>query len=136
MRRIFAALGLAAAGLTACAAPQPVYVQPAGAVVTVAPGTTTAAPPVTSYVPPVTSYVPVPRDVAASSQWYAQRAWVDAQPWVPITSSAGQTDCQWLYEHGYTYAQAFAAWAQHGYPANWSATGDGYPCQRTYGKQH
>lgn len=77
-----------------------------------------------------------PRDVAASSQWYAQPGWINSQPWIAITPAAGQTPCQWLHARGYSYAQAYAAWAQNGYPASWSATGDGYPCQKSYGMQH
>lgn len=93
------------------------------------------APTRTVYVqPPV--YVAPTYSTPAQDQWYAQVSYIDSQPWIEIDPNAGQTDCQWLYANGYTYAEAFAAWAQRGYPANWSATNDGYPCQRTYGMQH
>jgi hypothetical protein len=86
---------------------------------------------------PQTVYVqPKSPGVAATGQWYAQPSWIHAQPWITLTPAAGQTACQWLYARGYTYAQAYAAWAQNGYPASWSATGDGYPCQKSYGAQH
>ncbi|HEX3789682.1 MAG TPA: hypothetical protein VHW44_17585 [Pseudonocardiaceae bacterium] len=74
--------------------------------------------------------------VPASRQWYAQASWINEQAWVTIMPDAGQTDCQWLYANGHTYPQTFAAWAQNGCPPSWSATDDGYPCQRTYGMQH
>jgi hypothetical protein len=102
--------------------------------------TTTAAPSTkTVYLQPPTTktvYVPPPVYTPAQAQWYAQPSWVDSQPWITIVPAPGQTPCQWLHATGYTYAQAFAAWAQNRYPANWSATGDGYPCQRSYGMQH
>lgn len=117
------------------------------AVTTSAPALSTTAPPSTVVVPPPatrTVYVqPAPTHTVyvqpaapASGQWYAQQAWIADQPWITITPAAGQTPCQWLYAHGYAYSQAFAAWAQNDYPASWSATGDGYPCQRSYGMQH
>ena len=87
--------------------------------------------------PPPQTVVVAPQGArSACSQWYAQSSWINAQPWITITPSAGQTPCQWLYARGYSYAQAYAAWAQNGYPASWSATGDGYPCQKSYGLQH
>jgi hypothetical protein len=98
--------------------------------------TVTAPVPQTVVVPaPQTVYV-APQGVAASGQWYAQRGWVDSQPWITLTPASGQTPCQWLRARGYPYPQAYAAWAQNGYPASWSATGDGYPCQKSYGVQH
>jgi hypothetical protein len=105
---------------------------------TTVPATTTTPPP-TTVQPPVTHTVyvqPPSNNTPAQSQWYAQPSWIDSQPPIAITPTVGQTACQWLYANGYSYAQAFAAWAQNGYPANWSATNDGYPCQRTYGMQH
>lgn len=109
---------------------------------TTVPATTTTATPTpqTVYVqPPVTHTVyvqPPSNNTSAQSQWYAQPSWINSQPLITITPATGQTACQWLFANGYSYAQAFAAWAQNGYPANWSATNDGYPCQRTYGMQH
>lgn len=105
-------------------------------VVTTAPSTptVTVAPPQTVVVQPPQTVVVEPKGVAG--QWYAQPSWINAQPWITITPAAGQTPCQWLHARGYSYAQAYAAWAQNGYPASWSATGDGYPCQKSYGMQH
>jgi ABC-type Fe3+-hydroxamate transport system substrate-binding protein len=140
-------LALTTAGvLTACglqSSAVPVLTAPA------APTTTTVTTPVTTVVAasPQTVYVPAPAphtvyvqppsySAPASGQWYAQPSWIDAQPWITITPGPGQTPCQWLYAQGYSYPQAFAAWAQNGYPPSWSATNDGYPCQRTYGMQH
>ncbi|WIY06347.1 hypothetical protein QRX60_21785 [Amycolatopsis mongoliensis] len=127
--------------LAACGTPVAGHAVPAGiqTVVTTAPATPTVTvppPPTRTVVVPTTAVAPPRADVPASSQWYAQPSWIHAQPWITITPAAGQTPCQWLYSSGYTYAQAFAAWAQNGYPASWSATGDGYPCQKSYGMQH
>lgn len=107
---------------------------------TTAPTTTTAARASTRTVyvqPPTTKTVYArPAYTPAQDQWYAQPSWIDSQPWITIVPAPGQTPCQWLHATGYTYAQAFAAWARNGYPASWSATADGYPCQRSYGMQH
>lgn len=105
-------------------------------VVTTAPSTptVTVAPPQTVVVQPPQTVVVEPK--GTSGQWYAQPSWINAQPWIAITPAAGQTPCQWLHARGYSYAQAYAAWAQNGYPASWSATNDGYPCQKSYGMQH
>lgn len=124
--------------LAACGVPVAGNAVPAGiqTVVTTAPSTptVTVAPPPTQT---VTAVAPAPKPyVPASSQWYAQSSWIYAQPWITITPGANQTPCQWLRATGYSYAQAYAAWAQNGYPASWSATGDGYPCQKSYGMQH
>ncbi|MEU8637537.1 hypothetical protein AB0C38_35615 [Amycolatopsis sp. NPDC048633] len=127
--------------LAACGVPVAGNAVPAGiqTVVTTAPSTptVTVSPPPTQTVVVATTAVPPPRAyVPVSSQWYAQSSWIYAQPWITIVPAAGQTPCQWLYASGYPYAQAYAAWAQNGYPATWSATGDGYPCQKSYGMQH
>ncbi|MEV7092557.1 hypothetical protein AB0M80_06900 [Amycolatopsis sp. NPDC051045] len=98
--------------------------------------TVTAPVPQTVVVPPPQTVYVAPKGVAASSQWYAEPGWVGSQPWITLTPAPGQTPCQWLRARGYTYPQAYAAWAQNGYPASWSATGDGYPCQKSYGVQH
>jgi hypothetical protein len=138
--RLFRATAAVSAvlALAACGVPVAGNAVPAGiTVVTTAPSTptiTVAPPPapviVTTTAAPPKVYAP------AGSQWYAQSSWIYAQPWIAITPAAGQTPCQWLYARGYPYAQAYAAWAQNGYPASWSATGDGYPCQKSYGMQH
>ncbi|MEU0797141.1 hypothetical protein ABZ342_44365 [Amycolatopsis sp. NPDC005961] len=123
--------------LAACGVPVAGNAVPAGiqTVVTTAPGTptVTVSPPPTQT---VTAVAPPKSYVPAGSQWYAQSSWIYAQPWITITPGVNQTPCQWLRATGYTYPQAFAAWAQNGYPASWSATGDGYPCQKSYGMQH
>ncbi len=131
-----AALTLAGCGL----APRPTAATPAPPVTATvtAPSTptVTAVVPQTVVVPQPVYVQPKSQGVTASGQWYAQSSWINSQPWITITPSAGQTPCQWLYARGFSYAQAYAAWAQNGYPASWSATGDGYPCQKSYGMQH
>jgi hypothetical protein len=141
MRVLRATAALSAVlALAACALPRAVAGGPAQApavtATVTAPSvpTVTVQPPQTVVVPPPQTVVVAPR--ATSGQWYAQSSWVDAQPWITITPAAGQTPCQWLHARGYSYAQAYAAWAQNGYPASWSATNDGYPCQKSYGWQH
>jgi hypothetical protein len=137
--RATAALG-AVLALAACGLPRtiPGSQAPASTATVTAPvpPTVTAPVPQTIVVPAPQTVIVAPKGVAESSQWYAQPSWIDAQPWITITPAAGQTPCQWLHARGYTYAQAYAAWAQNGYPAAWSATGDGYPCQKSYGRQH
>ncbi|WP_328618287.1 hypothetical protein OHS18_21625 [Amycolatopsis sp. NBC_00355] len=137
---ISAVLALGACGLPGRTLAGSAAQAPASTATVTAPSTptVTAPAPQTVVVPaPQTVYVqPKSQGAAVTSQWYAQPSWYNAQPWISITPSAGQTPCQWLYSRGYTYAQAYAAWAQSGYPASWSATGDGYPCQKSYGMQH
>ena len=137
---ISAILGSAAVGVLAACGVQSAGVPLAVPNQTTQVTTTTATPaPQTVYVVPTTRTVyvqPQTYSTPASEQWYAQPSWINSQPWITITPDAGQTDCQWLYANGYTYPEAFAAWAQRDYPVNWSATNDGYPCQRTYGMQH
>lgn len=137
--RVTASLS-AVLALAACGLPRAVSgsASAPSTVVVTAPGTptVTASLPQTVVVQPPQTVTVAPRGVAATGQWYAQPSWINAQPWITITPAAGQTACQWLYAHGYSYAQAYAAWAQNGYPANWSATNDGYPCQKSYGMQH
>ncbi|WP_284746020.1 hypothetical protein [Amycolatopsis sp. RTGN1] len=140
--RLFRATAAVSAvfALAACGVPVAGNAVPAGiqTVVTTAPSTptVTVAPPPTQTMIVPTTVVPPRAYVPAGSQWYAQSSWIYAQPWITITPAAGQTSCQWLFARGYSYAQAYAAWAQNGYPASWSATGDGYPCQKSYGMQH
>jgi hypothetical protein len=132
-----AVLALAACGLPRTVAGGPAQAPAVTATVT-APSvpTVTVQPPQTVVVQPQPPQTVVVAPKATSSQWYAQSSWITAQPWITITPSAGQTPCQWLHSRGYSYAQAYAAWAQNGYPASWSATNDGYPCQKSYGLQH
>jgi hypothetical protein len=133
------AAGCAVLALAGCGLPRTLpggpAQAPASTATVIAPVVPAVPAPQTVYVPPQTVTV-APQGTAASSQWYAQPSWINAQPWITITPAAGQTPCQWLHARGYSYAQAYAAWAQSGYPASWSATGDGYPCQRSYGMQH
>lgn len=139
-----AVLAVAACGLPGTIPGTPVQAPASTVVVTassapavsVPPQTVVVQPPQTVVAQPPRTVIAAPPGVAASSQWYAQPSWIGAQPWIAITPAAGQTPCQWLHANGYSYPQAYAAWAQNGYPANWSATGDGYPCQKSYGMQH
>jgi hypothetical protein len=130
-----AVLALAACGLPRTLSGSPAQAPATATVTAPSTPTVTVAPPQTVVVQPPQTVVVAPK-AAASGQWYAQASWINVQPWVAITPSAGQTPCQWLNARGYSYAQAYAAWAQNGYPASWSATGDGYPCQKSYGMQH
>ncbi|MEU4523276.1 hypothetical protein AB0F52_31775 [Amycolatopsis sp. NPDC024027] len=132
-----AALALGGCGLPRAVSGSPAQAPASTATVTAPVIPTVTAPvPQTVFVPPPQTVYVAPKGVAATSQWYAQPSWIDAQPWITITPAAGQTPCQWLNARGYPYAQAYAAWAQNGFPASWSATGDGYPCQKSYGPQH
>ena len=129
--RTVAALS-AALALASCGLPRTI----AGSASQAPVSTATVMAPQTVYVPPPQTVTAAPAGVAASRQWYAQPGWITAQPWIAITPAAGQTPCQWLHARGYSYAQAYAAWAQNGYPPSWAATNDGYPCQKSYGMQH
>jgi len=103
--------GVALLGLTACARPT------AGTAVPAA--TTTETPPPTTVVtpPPATVYV-VPETVT-----------------VPKTPAKPLTPCQRLHADGYSYAVAYTEWELAGYPANWDADHDGFPCEQSYGEQ-
>lgn len=46
------------------------------------------------------------------------------------------TPCQKLHAAGYSYDVAYAAWADAGFPANWDADTDGFPCEQSYGEQN
>lgn len=46
------------------------------------------------------------------------------------------TPCQQLYADGYSYDAAYVAWADAGYPPNWDADWDGFPCEQSYGDQN
>jgi hypothetical protein len=46
------------------------------------------------------------------------------------------TPCQQLYVDGYSYDSAYVAWGDAGYPANWDADSDGWPCEQSYGDQN
>jgi len=105
-------IGLLALGLTACARPT------AGSAVPVPTATVTASPSVTVVAaPPATVYAAPPATVTV--------------PAVPA-----QTPCQWLRANNYSYEQAYAAWTQEGFPINWDADRDGFPCEQSYGDQN
>ena len=46
------------------------------------------------------------------------------------------TPCQRMYAAGYSYDAAYVAWADAGYPLNWDADKDGFPCEQSYGEQN
>jgi hypothetical protein len=46
------------------------------------------------------------------------------------------TPCQHLFAAGYSYDAAYVAWADAGYPLNWDADKDGFPCEQSYGEQN
>ena len=72
-------------------------------IVTEAPGTpVVTVPPQTVVVPPPQTVTTAPAGGAASSQWYAQPSWINAQPPIAITPAAGQAPCQWLHANGYS----------------------------------
>jgi hypothetical protein len=52
----------------------------------------------------------------------------------PAPKPQPKTPCQQLYAAGYSYEAAYAAWADAGYPVNWDADKDGYPCEQSYGE--
>jgi len=108
---VFATIsGLAVVGLTACAHPTAGTAVPVTTITTSPSVTVSAPPPVTVYVgPPATVTVP------------------------PATT---QTPCQWMQANGYSYELAYAAWVQEGYPVNWDADHDGYPCEQSYGDRN
>jgi hypothetical protein len=81
-------------------------------------GPTTVQPPATVVVPPATVYVAPPATVTVP----------------PVTPTL--TPCQRLHADGHTYAVAYTAWEQAGYPANWDADHDGLPCEQSYGEQN
>lgn len=108
--------GVAALGLTACAQ------RVAAPAVPVAITTTTVAAPAPATViipPPATVYVVPPETVTA-----------------PAAPKAAQTSCQWLRANGYSYTLMRSVWMQEGFPINWDADRDGYPCEQSYGNQN
>jgi hypothetical protein len=112
--RIIAATvaGLALLGLAGCA-------RPTAGVATAAPAKSTVSAP-----PSVTLVTPPPSTV------YAQPPATVTVPAKPLTP------CQRLHADGYSFDAAFAAWVQAGYPPNWDADHDGYPCEQSYGEQN
>ena len=103
--------GMAVLGLAACA--QPVS------------GTGAPAPkPTTSSAAPTTV-------VVESTVVVAPPETVTVQP-----APQPKTPCQRMYADGYTYEAAYTAWADAGFPINWDADKDGYPCEQSYGNQN
>jgi hypothetical protein len=108
--------GLAFLGLTACSQPTP----GAGTPASIATSTVDAQPSVTVVVPPPeTVYVAPPETVT-----------------VPGAPTKQLTPCRQIYADGYSYELAYAAWRQAGFPPNWDADHDGYPCEQSYGEQN
>lgn len=54
----------------------------------------------------------------------------------PAPKPQPTTPCQDMYAAGYSYDAAYSAWANLGYPVNWDADKDGYPCEQSYGEQN
>jgi hypothetical protein len=46
------------------------------------------------------------------------------------------TPCRRMYADGYSYDAAYVAWADAGFPLNWDADSDGFPCEQSYGEQN
>lgn len=47
-----------------------------------------------------------------------------------------RTPCQQLFSDGYSYDAAYDAWVVAGFPLNWDADDDGFPCEQSYGDQN
>ncbi|UJW32072.1 hypothetical protein L3Q67_44230 [Saccharothrix sp. AJ9571] len=47
-----------------------------------------------------------------------------------------QTACQWMHTNGYSYTAAYNAWQDAGYPLNWDADRDGWPCEQSFGDRN
>jgi hypothetical protein len=114
----FAVIGLTLGGCASRVSGNP---SPAGAEVqTAQPATVTAPPSVVVIQPPATVVQP-PVTVTQPPK---------TQPPKTLTS------CQRLYSDGYSFAYAYDAWVQMGYPQNWDADHDGLPCEQSYGERN
>lgn len=82
--------------------------------------------PVTSTVTVAPQTVVVPPPVTVTEQAPA----VQAKP------PRDQTACQWMHSNGYSYTAAYNAWQAAGYPLNWDADRDGWPCEQTFGDRN
>ncbi|WP_328609277.1 hypothetical protein OG943_09170 [Amycolatopsis sp. NBC_00345] len=117
------ALVLAAAGLAGCGTAVPGLAAPASqpaAGQEIAPTTVTAPAPVTVTAPP-------PPVVVVQPQTTVIR---------PPPAAPASTPCQRLLADGYSYSDAYSAWAKAGYPLSWDADRDGYPCEQSYGNRN
>lgn len=117
---------IACAGLVllgGCATDAPRHA--AAAATTPVPTTTSSVAPL----PPVTITVPAPLTVTVPAP-------PRPAPQQPQVVPRGQTPCQWLGANGYSYETAYLTWVDYGYPLNWDADKDGYPCEQTYGNQN
>jgi len=95
------------------------------------------AQPVTGTSAPAATQAPAPTSQATST--VVPPATVTVTPPATVTVAAPpkpQTPCQRLYAQGYSYAAAYSAWADAGYPLNWDADKDGLPCEQSYGEQN
>ncbi len=118
MRTVVAVLtGLMLLGLTGCAQPTSGTPAPAATPAATAPSTVAAQPSVSVVTPPPTTVYQAPPATVT----------VPAQPLTP---------CQQLHADGYSYDIALAAWSEAGFPANWDADRDGWPCEQSYGDQN
>ena len=85
------------------------------------------AAPVTSTVtvaPPQTVVVPPPVTVTQQA------------PAAQAKPPRDRTACQWMHSNGYSYTAAYNAWLAAGYPLNWDADRDGWPCEQTFGDRN
>lgn len=107
--------GLACLGLAACGQSTAGTAKPASTSISTVrdePSTTVITP------PPATVYVTPPATVTVPA------------PVKPLTP------CQRLHADGYSYSVAFDEWEKAGYPPNWDADHDGYPCEQSYGEMN
>jgi hypothetical protein len=72
-----------------------------------------------------------PMTVVESTVVVAPPETVTVQP-APVP----RTPCQQLYADGYSYDATYLAWETAGYPSNWDADSDGFPCEQSYGDQN
>lgn len=116
--RVAAAIlgGVAVLALAACARPVTGTSTPADAP---KPAAGSSAP---STLAPSTVYVTPPATVTVQQ--------APPKPRQPLTP------CQRLYADGYSYDAAYSKWAEAGFPPNWDADSDGFPCEQSYGEQN
>ncbi|HEV7651734.1 MAG TPA: hypothetical protein VGP26_26570 [Actinophytocola sp.] len=116
--RVAAAIlgGVAVLGLAGCARPVTGTGTPAA---TPKSAVTSQAPP---SVAPSTVYVTPPATVTVRQ--------------APPKPRQALTPCQRMYAAGYSFDAAFSAWAEAGFPPNWDADNDGFPCEQSYGEQN
>jgi hypothetical protein len=98
-------------------------------------GLAACAQPVTGTSTPAATTKPVPTTVVESTIVVAPPETVTVQQ-APRPQPQPLTPCQQLYADGYSYDAAYVAWADAGFPANWDADYDGFPCEQSYGDQN